>query len=275
MRQKTALLICIFLALASITAVVALSSPGSQSDPLVPLSYIDKTYIPYILGEAEKRSESGLNPVFEKYLNSLTAKQPDRLFEADTSSLTSAVLQKLDISKTAKFTDFSLKKGDTVTGKPGTGMIIRSGTAAIVGPANGVLVNLAIGAERSPGYDTLPNIYYMVAADDGTGLKVTSDTGVISLSGTYHIAPAYIIQYLKAAEALKTLKLFKGTSSGFELDRAATRMEALVMLIRLFGKEEAALSFTGKKPVYGCAGMGFKICGLCFHERIHERDFGG
>ena len=45
----------------------------------------------------------------------------------------------------------------------------------------------------------------------------------------------------RQAEALKELNLFRGTAQGFELDRAPTRMEALVMLLRLSGKEWEAI----------------------------------
>ncbi len=43
------------------------------------------------------------------------------------------------------------------------------------------------------------------------------------------------------AEILSTLGLFKGTDNGFELDRAPTRLEALIMLIRMTGMENEAL----------------------------------
>lgn len=46
--------------------------------------------------------------------------------------------------------------------------------------------------------------------------------------------------YTPQAEALKALGLFLGTDRGFELERAATRAEAAVMLVRLLGKEQAA-----------------------------------
>jgi len=44
------------------------------------------------------------------------------------------------------------------------------------------------------------------------------------------------------AEELKRLELFKGTDNGFELERAPSRVEVVVMLIRLLGKESEALS---------------------------------
>ena len=43
------------------------------------------------------------------------------------------------------------------------------------------------------------------------------------------------------ADVLNTLGLFKGTENGYELDKPLTRMEALIMLIRLSGKELDAL----------------------------------
>lgn len=45
----------------------------------------------------------------------------------------------------------------------------------------------------------------------------------------------------KKAEALKELSLFQGSEKGFELERTPTRMEALIMLIRMMGKEWEAM----------------------------------
>ena len=43
-----------------------------------------------------------------------------------------------------------------------------------------------------------------------------------------------------AAKKLQSLGLFKGTNAGFELERAPSRVEGLVMLVRLLGKESEA-----------------------------------
>ena len=51
-----------------------------------------------------------------------------------------------------------------------------------------------------------------------------------------------------SAEKLMELGLFKGTDQGFELDREPNRIEALVMLIRLLGEEEQALSGSYSHP---------------------------
>jgi len=57
-----------------------------------------------------------------------------------------------------------------------------------------------------------------------------------------------------AADALHALGLFQGTGEGYELDRAPTRAEALVMLIRLLGRESEAKGFSGDCPLEDVAG---------------------
>lgn len=46
--------------------------------------------------------------------------------------------------------------------------------------------------------------------------------------------------YDAVAEDLSAIGVFRGTSSGFELDRAPTRSEAAIMLVRLYGAEDDA-----------------------------------
>ena len=62
---------------------------------------------------------------------------------------------------------------------------------------------------------------------------------ILALAGLFTTA-AFASNYDSAAKELKTLGLFQGTSAGFELDRAPTRSEAAVMLVRLLGKENEA-----------------------------------
>ena len=51
-----------------------------------------------------------------------------------------------------------------------------------------------------------------------------------------------------AAEDLSAIGMFRGTGTGFELDRAPTRAEAAIMLVRLYGaEEEAAADYTAGK----------------------------
>lgn len=57
-------------------------------------------------------------------------------------------------------------------------------------------------------------------------------------------AGAYTQQQKNAADELYTLGLFYGTEKGYELDRTLSRQEAVAMLVRMTGKEAAALNGT-------------------------------
>jgi hypothetical protein len=70
---------------------------------------------------------------------------------------------------------------------------------------------------------------------------VTAVLKELERRGVY--TPPYQPQYTAQAESLRAMGLFRGTTHGdFELDRAATRLEGLVMMLRLLGEESAALS---------------------------------
>ena len=61
-------------------------------------------------------------------------------------------------------------------------------------------------------------------------------------------ASAAAVSGMEAADTLHALGLMQGTGNGYELERGATRAEALAMLLRLLGKEQAAQSWQGACP---------------------------
>ncbi len=50
------------------------------------------------------------------------------------------------------------------------------------------------------------------------------------------------------AHRLNALGLFLGTGSGYDLGGSATRLHGIIMLTRMLGEEDAALSFDGPCP---------------------------
>lgn len=70
---------------------------------------------------------------------------------------------------------------------------------------------------------------------------------VITMSSQSVIAAAKV-ENTDKADALKAIGLFSGTSKGYELDRAPTRLEAAVMLVRLLGKETEAKTLNLQHP---------------------------
>ena len=70
------------------------------------------------------------------------------------------------------------------------------------------------------------------------------------------------------ADRLKTLRLFRGSDNGYELSREGTRLEALVMLIRLLGQEEVALSGTWKHPFTDVPAWADKYVGYAYETGL-------
>jgi len=87
-------------------------------------------------------------------------------------------------------------------------------------------------------------------------------------------AAGYTPQYTAAAETLYELGLFKGMgrdASGnpnFALDQKATRLQGLVMLLRLLGKEEAALAYTGDCPFADVPAWGKPYVGYAYANKL-------
>lgn len=70
---------------------------------------------------------------------------------------------------------------------------------------------------------------------------------------TFSINPvhaAYSAQYQMLAESLKFLGVFQGTGGGFELEREPNRLEGLVMMIRMLGKESTAKGLSAQTCVF-------------------------
>ena len=65
------------------------------------------------------------------------------------------------------------------------------------------------------------------------------------------------------ADKLVALHLFRGTADGYKLDNTPTRMQGLVMLIRLLGKEEEALSRKEVSPFTDLT-WGFEHAGYAY-----------
>ena len=73
--------------------------------------------------------------------------------------------------------------------------------------------------------------------------------GVLLLACTLTVGAAEVkTPQQEAAETLHTLGLFAGTNLGYELDRAPSRQESIVMLVRLLGKEVEAKAGTWTTP---------------------------
>ena len=72
---------------------------------------------------------------------------------------------------------------------------------------------------------------------------------IVLLLGTAPLSFAADISLSNShAKALNSLGVFQGTDSGYDLESAPNRSQGITMLIRLLGKESAALGKNWKHP---------------------------
>ena len=225
MIKKLALLIpaCMIL------AVAVFAAGGGASDPLVSLSYL-------------------LDPFRKELVETVDVK----LDESDEEILERIESEGTVVQSVSTWAETRLKQGDILAGSTGTNALLLAGHGQIVYDT-GAVIDVTTGEEVVSGSSMVINHRYMVAEDTAAMFLITSRTAVLDYLGSYEFVYAdNTVDYNAMAAALKELNLFKGSftgyGEGFDLELAPTRLQALIMFIRVLGEEEEALAWTGTTP---------------------------
>lgn len=230
----------------------AITSAGTASDPLLTLSYFTQTYLPGVASKVAERFDIKATPLVTaagtkaETVRNAKATEIGKATVAGTvgEATLNALIASGDIVVDGfRIATFSL--GETVSASTGTAIYLENGTVVMV---NGPLVNLSAGRETAAGNTLVTNVYYLFPENNTVTLSINSATAVLRIRGSYTVKAPYAAQHTELADALKLLGLFRGTNKGYELAREATRLEGLIMLIRLMGEEEKALNYTGSHP---------------------------
>jgi len=94
-------------------------------------------------------------------------------------------------------------------------------------------------------------------------IKIITVVLIITMLSIQVIA-ASKVEHTSKADALKAVGLFNGTAKGYELERAPSRLEAAVMLIRLLGKESAAKELNSPHPFTDVPGWANPYIGYMY-----------
>lgn len=236
MKKRTLFLL---LALVCALFVGAVSAAGGDaSDPLISLSYLKKTFMP----KSDSAVDEALTKSDKVLLDGAEAQWQQILAAAEANS---------GREFSAVFQEGMLKQGDILSGPTGMQLLVLAGSIR-ADFSGGAVVDVTAGNEIAAGTYLAANHRYLVAEDTTARFTVSSKTAVADYCGTYSITRSAKPDYNAMAEALKTLSLFRGSGvgygQGFELERIPTRTEALIMLIRLLGEEDAALACTSPQP---------------------------
>ena len=245
-----ALALALLLLFAGATALAA----GSAADPLLSRAYWESVFttplsqywetVRSVTALSLQGKVDGMQSALDAYVEKAAARRYAEALSDQIQAETARLLQ--SGAATGGMRAVTLQKGDRITGTPGAGVLFLTGSGKICGKAGSSVLNVASGALRTPGQEIRAQVLYLILADDGSGLEVTSQSARVLVKDGARAG--YEVQYSRYAEALRALGLFRGTGSGDALDRAPTRHEALVMLLRLLGEEQAALAETGAYP---------------------------
>lgn len=223
--MKKRVLLCTLCAV--LAAAVWTFAAGDAGDPVASLSYLEGTFSDTVdqrVDQALDRSDAALR---------------ERL-ESGQLTDTAAVWQEV-----------RLKEGDTLQGITGTEVLLLAGSAQ-VRYDSGAVVDATTGAVVPSGTTLAANHRYLTAEDTTASFVVSSKTAVLDYQGPYTFTYSAKPDYNAMATALKSLNLFKGTftgyGEGFDLEAAPTRLQALIMFIRVLGEEEQALAWSGTTP---------------------------
>lgn len=239
--KKTAVFLLALIILVGCVGVYA--AGGTASDPLISLSYLTQTYLPDTVAQAGQRVDEKTRTTYQSVVQGLEAQH--------SAYLLLAVSGEEDTASSA-LTDARYKKGDVISLPAGSGVLLLAGSAVMSYTADGAVVDTTAGTLMEQGSTLIARHRYLVGERTTAAVTVTSDTAVLSTEGASALAASTETDYNALAAALKELGLFRGTGtgygSGFDLEVIPTRVEGLVMFLRLIGEESAALSYTGENP---------------------------
>ena len=222
----------------TVLATAAAAAGGDSSDPLISLNYLQAIFT--------AKANSSIDASLDK-----TGQTAYTQAETVLRSTVAAAEANVGAQRADVFTEARLKQGDMLSGPTGLQVIVLAGNVNVQF-SSGAVIDVTTGSEVSSGASLAENHRYLVAEDTTALFAVTGKTAVLSYCGLYSLSPAPSVDYPAMAAALKTISLFRGSDTGygegFDLEKAPTRIEALIMLIRLLGEESEALTCTAYQP---------------------------
>ena len=224
----------------------ALAAGGGAADPLISKSYVDGDYTTQTLTKAVERIEQRHDALYQEAaagLKSAYGALASRVGTGGGAGTGTGTYY-------SAFTDLRVKEGDQIQVSAGSGFLLLAGTAGLSCTGNKA-IDLTSGWEKGTGALEAGR-RYLVAEDTVATLTVTSPTAVLSLEGYHTLTESASTDYNTLAAALRTMGLFQGSGtgygSGFDLEAAPTRIQGLILFLRLIGEEEAALASTAACP---------------------------
>ncbi len=177
-RTKIVVAVAVVLAAALITGVTiyAATSYGTESDPLVTLSYLSQKLKPEILSEVQSKIDAESSELSSEF---------DRKVEEFADNIGSDVGSSGGNSADT-FSVITLYDGQVMTCSVGTEIMLRIGSAYAYGDDEPVLVDTTTGTTLADGYSLSKNHMYMVTIVDN-GIEASSSVVKVLVRGQFEI----------------------------------------------------------------------------------------
>jgi len=243
MKQKLARTLFLLVLLLAFGGLLVLAAYVPNGRELVSLGYLEKTFFPTAVEAAAgqvQTTEDGISDALQAKLEAVSAPYDFRLGTLDGS-----------LPHTPALTGLRFKEGDIITLGTGSSLLLLAGESTYT-PVAGTIVDVTDGIEPAPNAPLLPRHRYLAAEQTIASVTISSNTAVLAVDGSYQLTPSSSTDYNMLADAMKAMGLFKGSDigygSGYELERTPSRIEGLIMFLRLLGEEPAALATTAPCP---------------------------
>lgn len=243
MKHKFSRFLVLLVLLLGAGSLLVLAAYSPNGRELVSLGYLEKTFFQSAVeaGAAHLTSDGSLPATMLEKLEAIHTAYNFRL-----SALDGSLTRSSSLGRGTRF-----KRGDVITLGTGTSFLLLAGESRVT-PTLGLVVDTTEGTSLETPTELALHHRYLAAEQTVATVTISSDTAVLSLEGGYGLSPSSSTDYNMLADAMKAMGLFKGSDtgygSGYDLEKAPTRIQGLIMFLRLLGEEPAALSTTASNP---------------------------
>ncbi|MBR3560833.1 MAG: hypothetical protein IKN81_04800 [Oscillospiraceae bacterium] len=165
-----------------VVGVMAAGTAGTQSDPLVTLSYLNDTFLSQLLGKVDERLAARDKELTDK-LNAQVQVDTKALAEQYGGSVQTGD----NASSMDTFVVVTLAKDETLRGEIGCEVMLRVGTATCVSPSSPGLIDETDASTLESGKALVKNHLYMMTIDD-RGVKATAANTKLLVRGGYTVS---------------------------------------------------------------------------------------
>ncbi|MBP3313239.1 MAG: S-layer homology domain-containing protein, partial [Oscillospiraceae bacterium] len=225
---------CLFLIVCLLLSSTAFAVGGDENDPVVSYSYLEQVWKADVLKQVAEIAKESIQA------------EKSRLYQSLAQSIGTARLQD-EMSfwgLRRQHGRVMLKAGDVFIPRAGAKFSLLDGEMT----SYGAVADVTLGVAVADGQSMAKNHLFMQKDNYSANIQVTSESAELWVDGLFELHRSSATDFGSLAEALYAMGLFRGTDTNFALERSTTRIEGLVMFLRLLGLEENALACTKSVP---------------------------